>query len=441
MRRLGVFVLFLIALGCPGYGARAGTADRLITLQARESARAAMSELSTGNRAAALEHALSAIPPGDLARSQALAAEAWSALRLAMRSRSLRLPITEAVSAVWSPDGVRVATIHWPPYIPKEYGPGKRAIEPLRLWDTRTGALIATLLTPELSVTEATQVMPGTFSADGRLLMVTVPRAGAVILFDAGTGREYWRMTGLPATGGARLGTYTAPVFSRDGRLAAFAIIGLGVGGAIELVEVATGKLIGSFATRPEVFIDAIRAMDDGSFIAVIRNLLQQAEGNLVRLDPASGKTTTVLALHDKGPGEATAVIAPDGQRVAYPTAAGTTRIIGMDGHAFAEIPATYPPAPTRFLRGGTILAFDGGPTPTYFDSSTGKALAPGAVEPFAPNFIATAEGKVIGTEPPPAEERPSIPLPEGEALVRAALALLPQAARDRIAAARAALP
>ena len=115
--------------------------------------------LASGDRPGAIVAAMQGLPEKLRERDDERYEAAYGALHSAMRSRSLRLPLTESVHASFSPHGERAATVSM------QIGSRK---EGLRLWDSRTRSLIADLLPKEVAGTSGSTAGPARFSADGR---------------------------------------------------------------------------------------------------------------------------------------------------------------------------------------------------------------------------------------------------------------------------------
>ena len=123
-------------------------------------------------------------------------------------SRSLRLDLP--VLSVFEIDGTdtRLASVG---LFPAKDGDQSRT--GLKLWDARTGEMLADLLPIEAMSSGAWGVQAPAFSPDGRFLVQMAAVEGVAVVFDASTGAEITRLPGhvaniIPNSGGA--------AFSRD---------------------------------------------------------------------------------------------------------------------------------------------------------------------------------------------------------------------------------
>ncbi|MFK7753779.1 MAG: WD40 repeat domain-containing protein [Sedimentitalea sp.] len=181
-------------------------AERMAVLMSKDFARQSEEALLRGDRANALIYALQALPEAPRDGDMKTYEDGYRALLHAMVSRSIRVPIQGLVKAAISPSGHRIATISTRGSVPSEPG------EPLKLWDTRTNALIATLMPLSAGANDTYDAAAPVFSADGRFLVQAASTTGEVLIFDPQTGGLLRRIAAYPPS--AR---YIHTAFSPDG--------------------------------------------------------------------------------------------------------------------------------------------------------------------------------------------------------------------------------
>lgn len=155
---------------------------------------------------------------------------AYEALYWAVRSRSVQLPVAEAVHTSFSPDGAFVATVS------QQVGDAGRK-DGLTLWETSNGQRIAELLPPERSGTVGGTLGPAKFSGDGRWVIHVDPVKEAPIIWEAATGRLVRELPKVPGASGMMV-TVPKVEFSASGKYA------LAVGGGVRLYDAIGGKTL-----------------------------------------------------------------------------------------------------------------------------------------------------------------------------------------------------
>jgi WD40 repeat protein/beta-lactamase regulating signal transducer with metallopeptidase domain len=154
-----------------------------------------------------------------------------------------------AQDLAFSPDGKILATAHWYTADPGE----------VKLWDTSTGALIATLPVPA----KDGGVIALAFSPDGRTLAGSVgplpsPKPpGVVVLWDVASRRESRRLGGHTAR-------ITGLAFSPDGRTVASS----GEDKTVRFWDVATGRATGRIEGNPN-WVRSVGYSPDGKTLAI----------------------------------------------------------------------------------------------------------------------------------------------------------------------------
>ena len=198
--------------------------------------------------------------------------------------------------AAFSPDGARILTMCWSHSLPTCVGP--RMNETVRLWDTASGKLIASLTDPEL-----VDVLYGAFSPDGtRILTANINNTAR--LWDAASGKLIASFGLGPAWSGTAFLEAGRPAihFSPDSAR----VLAASADYTAKLWDAASGKLLASFAHQDEVF--QAEFSRDGA------RILTASRDKTAKLwDTASGK---LISSFDHPDGLYQATFSPDGARI-----------------------------------------------------------------------------------------------------------------------------
>jgi len=164
-----------------------------IRLDSKTRAREAMGLLQTGDRIGAIKAALGALPARTTSKDLQWLEEAHRVLYEAFRSRNVRLPLAESVSARYSANGNRVLTM------------GSLSNE-IKLWNAEAGELMAELLPEHEDMRELG--VPPKFSSGGEVLAFVTPDTGKLHIWDADSGRSIFAertslLNGRPAIAGS----------------------------------------------------------------------------------------------------------------------------------------------------------------------------------------------------------------------------------------------
>lgn len=322
-------------------------AERLALLMSKDFASQSQRALGAGDRATALIRALQALPANATDADMKTYSEGYRALLQAMVSRSIRVPIQDQIQAAIDPSGRRIATIS------SRLSMGDGVGEPLKLWDTRTGGLIGTLMPLAAGANDVYSTSPPAFSPDGAFLVQSASSTGEVLVFDAQTGMLLRRLSAYPPRA-----NYIKTAFSPDGtRLLTIS----DASNQVDLWDPATGARLASHRTGARGCRFNVVEGGQGSKTLVIetgspglcppqRNLLYhlQADGRLVPLIDLSS-----LAPFQAGP------FASDDANAARLLLMSETggRVIDTRGQMIATLPISFVHSGFMlFARNGTAL-------------------------------------------------------------------------------------
>jgi uncharacterized caspase-like protein len=360
-------------------------ASRLKAKQSREL-------LGTGDRIGAIIEALRGLPEeltqDDIERYP----EAYEALYRAVRSRSMRLPVSGAVHASFSPTGDRATTVS------AEVGEGTRR-EALKLWELGTGRLIAELLPLDRSGTVGSTAGPAVFSSDGRRVMHIDPVAMRPVVWDAATGAV---LAELPRIPGESPPMVVPPrrQFSSSGR---FALIN-GTGGT-HLYDIEARRIRWSLKSGAGLIAAAISPDDTLLATATATGSRNGGEYQAIEIsafDIATKKKLWTKSIKEPGWGAYSAGFSPDGKSIGVTTSSYVTLVLDIATANVVRVEAA--PAGTgglgfspdgRFL--ATASSDNSNSLPGAYDLQTGQAVQlPFNAAPI-PDIIYDASGAEVG--------------------------------------------
>ncbi|MEM1298241.1 MAG: hypothetical protein AAGH68_03100 [Pseudomonadota bacterium] len=394
--------------------------QKLAVYQSRDLAETSRDLRGVADNRGAVIRALQGLPAGlDDAAYQEHFPEAMQALYLALRSRSVKLPLTEQVHFSVSPTGNRAATNSMR-VTGKDVGAPP---ESLKLWDLDTGSKIAELMPSAQSTTEGATLGATIFSPDGNRLALGVGQSGLIKVWNATDGTELQVLGEEAGRGGSAISSFSGG----EGRY--LSTIGGGTGIAMRAWDVETGKMVLSVDAETCAFPRPLLHPEEGAIWYVVMPGLGSRCDNktseIRRFDPATGENKTVLAV-DELEMHWMFSISDDGNLIAMKRGDGDYLVHDLtSGAEISRIPAAAVGwAELRFTPDASMLAGEGESEYEllYFSVDTGERVDPPLDQMMQSNLAIGEDGNPLGWDENRAPKLYGGHLPTGAALVAYAM-------------------